>query len=50
MECQGIYRTGAVVHIKECWVINRTGTGVDVVFVGYRTVKEADAVWMECQG
>ena len=31
-------------HIQECWVINRTGTDVDVVFVGYRTGKEADGV------
>ena len=31
-------------HIQECWIINRTGTDVDVVFVGYRTSKEADGV------
>ena len=31
-------------HIQECWVINRTGTDVDVVFVGYRTGTEADGV------
>ena len=37
-------------HIQECWVINRTGTDVDVVFVGYRTGKEADGVSGLIQG